>query len=176
MSSNEQNNTLYPAPVPKTGQTTSYDDKKRDDGELQKGVAWANQRFTDNQNGTVTDKLTGLIWLKKANAFDQKTWETALSDCNELKDRDHGLTDGSKAGQWRLPNVRELCSLIDYGRDNPALPEDHPFDNVQPFHYWSSSTYSYNTTFGWVVYLYDGSVDDDAKSLDYYVWPVRGGQ
>ncbi len=55
------------APVPKTGQTTPYG--AGDDGALQKGVAWPTPRFTDSENGTVTDNLTGLIWLKNANAF-----------------------------------------------------------------------------------------------------------
>ena len=55
------------APVPKTGQTTSYG--TGDDGALQKGVAWPTPRFTDNSNGTVTDNLTRLIWMKNANAF-----------------------------------------------------------------------------------------------------------
>lgn len=54
------------APVPKTGQTTSF--APRDDGGLEKGVAWPNPRFTDNSNGTITDNLTGLIWLKNAIA------------------------------------------------------------------------------------------------------------
>ena len=57
----------YPAPVHKTGQTTSY--ATGDDGDLEKGVAWPNPRFTDNSDGTVTDNLTGLIWLKNANCF-----------------------------------------------------------------------------------------------------------
>ncbi len=55
------------APVPKTGQTTSY--ATGDDGILQKGVVWPIPRFKDNNNGTVTDNLTGLIWLKNANCF-----------------------------------------------------------------------------------------------------------
>ena len=58
------------APVPKTGQTTIY--AAGDDGALQKGVAWPTPRFTDNDNGTVTDNLTGLIWMKNANAFGAK--------------------------------------------------------------------------------------------------------
>ena len=55
------------APVPKTGQTTPY--VAGDDGTLQKGVAWPAPRFTDNSNGTVTDKLTGLIWMKDAGVL-----------------------------------------------------------------------------------------------------------
>ena len=50
------------------------------DGDLQKGVAWPNPRFTDNANGTVTDNLTGLIWLKNANCFGRPVW-TARGTC-----------------------------------------------------------------------------------------------
>ena len=64
-----------PAPVQKTGQITVYG--PRDDGYWQQalGVEWPNPRFTDNGDGTVTDNLTGLIWLKDANCFGQKTWD-----------------------------------------------------------------------------------------------------
>ena len=73
---------------------------------MKKGVAWPNPRFKDNGNGTVTDNLTRLIWLKNANAFGLRTWEQALSDANALASGSAGLTDGSKAGDWRLPKTR----------------------------------------------------------------------
>jgi hypothetical protein len=130
--------------VPKTGQTTSY--ATGDDGAWQKGVASPTPRFTDNGNGTVTDNLTRLIWMKNANAFDQKTWLDALTTANGLKSGDADLTDGSQAGDWRLPNLRELQSLVDYGNYNPALPDDHLFTNVQSAGYWSSTTTASGTT------------------------------
>src|ERR1700675_1460495 len=57
------------ARVAQTGQTLSWDGSglNRDDGGLKAGVAWPNPRFTDNKNGTITDNLTKLIWLKNAN-------------------------------------------------------------------------------------------------------------
>ena len=135
------------APVEKTGQTTSY--RTHDDGDLQEGVAWPTPRFTDNNNGTVTDNLTGLIWLKNANCPNStKTWNNAVDYAAALYDgctdcggdnNDCGLSDGSVAGGWRLPNVKELQSLIHYGVYNPALPntpgtgqwsESDPFTNV----------------------------------------------
>lgn len=172
------------ASVPKTGQTTSY--ATRDDGALQKGVAWPTPRFTDNGNGTVTDKLTKLIWMKKANAFDTKNWADALTTANGLKSGDAGtgLTDGSKAGDWRLPNVRELQSLIDYAFFNPALPntlgtgkwaEGNPFQGVQSSYYWSSSTDTNNTTYAWAVAFNVGNVLFGDKSGGGYVWCVRAG-
>ena len=142
-------------------------------------------RFNDNSNGTVTDNLTGLIWLKDANAFGKKTWEQALSDANTLSSGSHGLTDGSKAGDWRLPNLKELQSLIDVAYYNPALSSasgkskwvsGDAFVGVQSPYYWSSTTYSGHTTSAWIVLLYDGYVSYGGKTNSYYVWPVRAGQ
>jgi hypothetical protein len=161
------------APVPKTGQTTPY--AAGDDGTLQNGVAWPTPRFTDHGNGTVTDNLTRLIWLKNANAFGEKNWADALSAANGLHDGVAGLTDGSVAGDWRLPNLRELQSLIDYGRYGPALPAGHPFTSAQSSYYWSSSTYAGFTTYAWGVYFYDGGVHGNGESNGFYVWCVRGG-
>ena len=130
----------------------------------------------DNGNGTVTDMLTRLIWLKNANCFRLKTWQQALDSANALAEGQCGLTDDSAAGQWRLPNLRELQSLIDYGRYNPALPAGHPFAGVQLTYYWSSSSGVNDPDYAWYVYLYDGYVFANGKADTYYVWPVRGGQ
>lgn len=164
------------APVPKTGQTTFY--RAGDDGDLHKGVTWPTPRFTDNNNGTVTDNLTGLIWTKNANAFGQRTWDQALIDANNLQDGVADLADGSQAGEWRLPNVRELQSLVDYGRWAPALPAEHPFLSVQSSKYWSSTTYAYTfqNSFAWFVQFYDGYVASNHKDGVFYVWCVRGGR
>jgi len=173
----EQQTLSTPAPVEKTGQTTSY--ATGDDGDLQKGVAWPNPRFTDNKDGTVTDNLTGLIWLKNASCFGAKPWATALSDCNGLANGQCGLTDGSVAGDWRLPNVRELHSLIDYSQEDPAITSGHPFTNVwygEPSSlYWSSSTDAGEAGTAWGVYLGGGGVDDPGKTDSGHVWPVRSG-
>ena len=72
---NNNQGTVPPAPVPKTGQVTCYDAGGNvincagtgQDGELQKGVELPTPRFTDKGNGTVKDNLTGLTWLKNAN-------------------------------------------------------------------------------------------------------------
>jgi hypothetical protein len=174
-----------PAPVEKTGQTTSY--ATGDDGELEGGVTWPNPRFTDNSDGTVTDNLTGLIWLKKANCFGIKTWNQALSDCNGLADGECGLTDGSIAGDWRLPHLRELQSVIHYGVYNLAVPdtagtgqltEGDPFTGVTWAHYWTSTTSADSTNTAWVIDFYDGDVNDNAAKggVNGYVWCARGGQ
>ena len=173
-----------PAPVTKTGQTTSYE--PGDDGGLQKGVAWPNPRFTDNGNGTVTDNFTGLIWLKNANCFGTRTWNDALSDCNGLASGSCGLTDGSNAGDWRLPNRRELFSLISDGCSGPAVPntagtgrasEGDPFISmvIVGDHYWSSTT-DRVSGHAWGLNMYKGyMLYYDKTEENQYVWPVRGG-
>jgi hypothetical protein len=164
----------YPASVPKTGQTTTY--YTHDDGNLQKGVAWPNPRFTDNGNGTVTDNLTGLIWLKNANGFGTQDWITALTVCATLNSGEQGLTDGSKEGDWRLPNRFELVSLLDLAHFNPALSSGHPFLGVQPEVYWTSTTVVDWTEAAWFVFMYQGSVSSYLKTNPYLVWPVRDGK
>lgn len=162
--------------VPKTGQTAIY--AQGDDGSWHKGAAWPTPRFTDNSNGTVTDKLTGLIWTKDANCFGtKKTWAEALSAAATLANGTFGLTDGSQAGDWRLPNLREFQSLIDYGRFNPPLPANHPFTGVQLYFYWTSTTDARDTNFAWDVSIGgDGEAEGFAKvNADNYVWCVRGG-
>jgi hypothetical protein len=188
----EVTGTRYPLPVSKTGQTLCYDSTGAtidcvgtgQDGSLQKGIAPPTPRFTDNLNGTVTDNATGLIWLKNANcSVSPKVWADALTFANNLSTGICALTDGSSAGQWRLPNRRELQSLADLGSiDSPGLPAGHPFQNLscstQSCWYWSSSNYAEDTTRAWIVDMVDGTLPraNDNKYFSWYAWPVRGGQ
>jgi hypothetical protein len=170
------------AGVAKTGQTTCWNASGQvitctgtgQDGALQKGVS-VSPRFTDNLNGTVKDNLTGLIWLKNANCFGLQNWTNALSNSNTLASGSCGLSDGSVGGAWRLPNVKELQSLIDFGQYNPALPVSHPFSGVQLNSYWSSTTDAFYPDGAWDVNLNYGYVNYFGKNVTLYVWPVRGG-
>lgn len=162
----ELTGTAPPAGVPKTGQTTVY--RTGDDGTYQKGVASPSPRFTDNADGTVTDNLTGLMWTKNANIWGGLVWNTAVNNC-----QGYSLAGYS---DWRLPNLREMGTLIDYREYNPALPSGHPFTGVQWWYYWSSTTFADDTAYAWIVYLGAGGGNVDNKVIEYYVWPVRGGQ
>lgn len=171
---------IYPVPLQQTGQTTSY--AVGDDGDLQLGVAWPSPRFIDNFDGTVTDQLTGLIWLQSGNCIGLTNWAGALNLANALFDGwtgagggDCGLSDGSIAGDWRLPNLRELFTLVDVRRQTPALPQPNPFTDVIPDgEYWSSTT-TFNATNAWVVGFDDGATVRKLKTNTVYALPVRGG-
>jgi len=177
--------------VAKTGQTNCYDAEGNpidcegtgQDGDYRKGVSYPKPRFTEERDGTVIDNLTGLVWLKNANCFGIRTWDQALSDCNQLSGGKCGLSDASSAGDWRLPNVRELYSLVHYSFSNPAVPntegdaqwrEGDPFNKVSTF-YWSSTTHESTSKNSLGVDIRYGSMSIISKSTMLYVWPVRGG-
>lgn len=169
-----------PVSLAATGQQTSY--ASGDDGALHKGLAWPQARFTDNQNGTVTDNLTGLIWLKNASCFAPDNWPTALADANQLASGACGLSDGSAAGQWRLPNVNELESVVDVSASNPAVTPGSPFANVAGIVYWTSTGYfggDKGSPTAWAISMSDGRYINDGvqnvKSVSKDgIWAVRG--
>jgi hypothetical protein len=174
-----------PVHMGKTGSTLCYDTEWNPtdctgtgaDGEYQKGITWPSPRFTDNGNFTITDNLTGLIWLKLADCFGTRTWNQALADANGLANGACGLSDGSSAGDWRLPNVQEMLSLINYGSSAPAIPAGHPFTTVRyDAPYWTSTVLYDWPDYIWYVNMNYGDHYQGYTESTYYVWPVRGGR
>lgn len=137
-------------------------------------------RFADNKDGTFTDNLTGLIWLKNANCFGMMSWKNAITAAKGLKDGVCGpdpagiLGDRSSAGDWRLPTMYELCTLIDFSRRDPALPDGHFFLNIPSGYHWSATTLDGCSEMAWIVYIESGTTCyDDIKNHAGYVLPVR---
>lgn len=143
------------------------------DGDHRAGVSWPSPRFRDNHDGTITDDATGLVWLKDGNPFGFQTWSHALDCCNRLAAGDAGLADGSEPGDWRLPNIREIESLVDYEQVGPCLPKDHPFANVRPSSYWTSTTVAAGPTEAMFIILGVGPSIFENKEHRFFVWPVR---
>ena len=175
--------TTAPAQVWKTGQWIIF--APGDDGNIQEGAAWPSPRFTDNGDGTVTDELTGLAWLQDANcfiAYDNDDvagdglvfWQTAL---NFVADINSGTKPGCAAGfdDWRLPNRKELRSLVDYGTTSPSLPGDHLFADVMNAQYWTSSSFAIANEGAWRVDFTEGDSSDGWKLWGAGVLPVRSG-
>ncbi len=172
--------------LPKTGQSTSY--AVGDDGDLQKGVAWPGQRFT-NPDGTtpitgrtVVDQLTGFMWTQDGNAPGpavcgpgvSKSWQGALDYVACLNTNNYlGYAD------WRLPNINELTSLINYGQaDVAAWLNNQGFSNVSVLRspYWSSSTSVTVYYPAIVLNFYFTLLGEEyyPKSYAFAVWPMRG--
>lgn len=126
-------------------------------------LVWA--ELVQNGDGTVTDTDTGLMWQQLEGGH--MTWEDALDYCETLELA--GFSD------WRLPNVNELQSIVDYQQEDPStnstvLPE------VESQPYWSSTTLSSNNECAWVVSFYGGDISYEEKiHSSPYVRAVRGG-
>jgi hypothetical protein len=149
-----------------------------DDGSVLAGVPLTYPRFVDNGNGTVTDTVTGLMWLKEANCL-SGSWADALAAVQSLASGECGLTDGSAAGEWRMPNRNEMESLEDRMENNHAeyfnatyvwklsgeLYQAPIFGSfVGNEYYWTSTTDAADTSEGWAVFSCDFGVYDAEKA------------
>lgn len=146
-------------------------------------TAYNTARFTANGDGTVTDNATGLMWVKDPSLCGggtyPNTWGAALNTPATMKwagaiTNCEALTYATYT-DWRMPNINELLSIVNYGRADNQSSYAIFTNQLQSF-YWSSTTRSDTTPNAWGVYFTGGSTANVAKTNDFYVRPVRGGQ
>ncbi len=172
--------------LPQTGQYTSF--YPGDDGALRAGLVRPTPRFTEDGSGTVHDRLTGRIWTARADVLSAREadWDADGTPGDGAVSFEHALEYIARLNSeaylghtdWRLPNRRELLSLIDYGRFDPALPLVHPFEGVNPAPYWTGTTYADGADRAWTVDLADGQLwyGRKGEATDTaHIWPVRAG-
>ena len=119
-----------------------------------------------SSNGTtVLDNGTGLEWQQSdGDGGTPRTWQEALAYCE-------GLTLGGHL-DWRLPNIRELISVVDDSRYSPAID---PVFQCRSSCYWSATTIAYGTAHAWPVCFDSGSNSWNNKTSTEYVRCVRAG-
>ena len=189
---------------PATGQTTSFppltkttDSPVRDDGVVRAGGAL---RYQNNGDGTITDLNTGLMWEQKirdiataqgnhdvTRTFPWDAPAATIWDWLEQVNTEGG-TGLAGFNDWRIPNVKELHSIVDFGAVNQAV--DPAFNNNPGMlatcnvaecsltgngAYWSSTTFAGARTSAWFVSFADGFSDFASKALFFFVRAVRGG-
>jgi hypothetical protein len=170
--------------LPKTGQTTSI--VTNDDGTYQKGKPSSGTHYQDNGDGTITDNATGLMWVKDPSLCGgssyPNTWASALNTPAPM-DCDTGapitaceaLTYATYS-DWRAPNIKELQSIVNYGRENPAIGEstlESPWAHTQSDVYCSSTNGASYNGFYWQINFTDGSVFNYGEHGTGYVRCVR---
>ena len=148
-------------------------------------------RWCDQGDGTVLDMTSGLVWLKKADWGGLKPLANISSDCSypngECYDDAHmwasilrpgvagsNLSDGSVAGDWRLPTKNELYNLAN-GSEAVRSGNMRAFTGVEPNCYWSSSTLPGVSAYASYVNMNSGEIVNNAKTSNCWVLPVRGG-
>ncbi len=169
-------NPIDPVDCPGTGQ----------DGEHLRGLPL---EFRDNGDGTISDLRTTLMWEKLSNDngihdYDNFSylWEGAFQKILDLNEQAYaGYTD------WRVPNIRELATLVDFSAYSPAVHSVF-HNNCTPGctiaecsctnanDYWSSTTYQQTPSNAWNVDFRTGQVDPTGGKTTYkYLRAVRGG-
>jgi len=187
---------------PATGQETCWDSSAFEvvkidcegsghDGEIQAG---ATLTYTDTDNGlTIRDENTGLVWMKQDDnngdceslpgSLDKDctfTWAQAFEFVTSLNEnRFADYTD------WRLPNAKELQSIVNYENQDPAVSEAFNTDCAQACSlatcsctaaepYWSSTSFTPVPT-AFFVSFNEGVVNGADKGSFARVRAVRGG-
>jgi len=160
--------------LPDTGQTVHYSTVSGDDSDYNPSAIQPS--YKDNGNNTITDNVTGLMWKKCSEGQNNDascsgtaqtyTWNQALQQCNLIP---LGYND------WRVPDIKELMSIMDYGKAIPPMI-NLIFPNTQTtIDYWSS-TYDTSSNNVWCLTFNKGIVEGCYFSSNSYLRCIRGGR
>lgn len=186
-----------PEGFPATGQTTCRDlggssvpcSGTGQDGETQTGRPLI---YVDNGDGTISDPNTGLMWEKLSDDGsihdfnDVFTWD----DARAVKIASLNASNFAGYRDWRLPNVKELISIVNYENNAPAISSEFNAECspgcsaltcscTSLAAYWTSTSYvngaGYSTDWSWFVVFGSGRADAFQASLGLHARAVRGG-
>ncbi|MCG8124680.1 MAG: DUF1566 domain-containing protein [Candidatus Thiodiazotropha taylori] len=143
------------------------------------GEPWGDNLLQDNRNGTVTDAAMELMW-QASDDGQPRDWSQALCYCEDLELA--GYRD------WRLPNIKELQTLVDYRYSEPAIDPKLFRQKDKAGWFWSSTTHGENPAMAsYICFGPCTSVDgedvhgagaqrSDPKTGNPARWRARGGQ
>ena len=157
--------------LPDTGQTVRYSSAPGDDSDYQPAAAQPDYTIQNpvGVSSVTVDNRTGLMWV--TNPVDvgmtgTHSWEAAIAACEALTYATYS--------DWRLPNIKELASIVNYQNYNPAINTIY-FPNTPNSTYWSSTTYVPNSPYAWYVMFDTGNVGNTIKTDPLNVRCVRAG-
>ena len=149
--------------LPDTGQTGDYSTTFGEDSDYTINAP----SLTDNGDGTVTDQNTLLMWQQQDDNNRNRNQSSAISYCNSFNFAGH--TD------WRLPTKKELVSIVDYGKYDPAI-DNTKFLNAKSSTYWTSTVSTYSSSGGWVIPFLQGKLHGIGLDTQLYARCVRNDQ
>lgn len=168
--------------LPRSGQISTYDTQghKVDfagswhDGELQRGLEWPEPRFLVNGDGTITDRLTGLMWLLDGGCLGQVTWPFSRAKIGELNNGEVNCHDyTADYSDWFLPDIKQVSLLINAEEaSNRNYLYLNGFSNLDSTVYWSATQYV-NVQNAWTVNIENGAITFRDKLEKASLLPVR---
>ncbi|MFP4168952.1 MAG: DUF1566 domain-containing protein [Desulfonatronovibrionaceae bacterium] len=127
-------------------------------------------RFIPAGEGLVRDEYTGLVWPRGSDVFDfPLTWAESLQMIESLN-KEAFLGRNT----WRMPDRRELRSLIDHGSRMPAMPGEHPFFGFRESWYWTGTSSAMYTDYAWYIHFAGGRMFWGRKDQQAFCRPVSG--
>jgi hypothetical protein len=138
------------------------------------GVHYVHNIYTWSSTGTAPDGTAFTVFLDTLNNTCDGNEVTACTRHEECAGIGNGLCGHAGYRDWRMPNIKELQSLVHYGKFNPVIDSTFPGATAAAST-WSVTDFAPFPVDAWFVFFGDGLVFDGRKSLPLRVRAVRGG-
>jgi hypothetical protein len=137
--------------------------------------------FIDNNDGTVTDIRSKLVWIKSPIQFSKTDYNNSSILVRNIKSADYGINDNSIVGAWRLPTLQEFKSFVEIYANIDESKYNTPYDWLinrgitanKDALYWTATSSANDPDGAWAINLLTGKADYPDKNTQLYVWPVR---
>ncbi|MGE0919196.1 DUF1566 domain-containing protein [Trichlorobacter lovleyi] len=140
---------------------------------LMSASAWADRYSYSTDGSQVIDSTTGLTWQRCVAGM---SWSgTTCAGTAATYSHEAALAYAKTQTGWKLPNIKELASIVDRTRSNPAI-DTTAFPATPADRTWSASPYAGTSVSAWVVGFNEGYVGVNLRDNTFYVRLVRAGQ
>jgi len=132
-------------------------------------------RFQINDNGTTTDRRTGLIWMRcsMGQSWNGKSCSGRPLKFNWLQAAEKAKNSSFAKRKWRLASVTEMSAIIELQCENPAINQTL-FPNTPGFHYWTATAFTNQEASHWLIQFRSGENHTDKDTALAFVRLVGG--
>ena len=127
-------------------------------------------RFQIYENGTVSDKRSGLIWMRCSlgQTWNGESCTGSSLKLNWLQAVENAANSNFAKRKWRLASVSELSGIVELHCENPAI-NLNLFPNTPAFHYWTATTFVNQESTHWLIQFRSGENHTDKDMVAAFV-------